>query len=115
MEEKRLFNLEELLGMFNKNDIQKVVAIEKKMVNFLTDSQLEEIAKCEKEILNGLVGKAMSYDNLQANYNKVADKLESIGLNINNILGTPNEEEEEEEDYEEEDYEEEDYEEEEED
>ena len=89
------------MSLMNSNSIQKVVMLEKKLVNFLTNEQLEEIARCEKEILNDLVNAKMSYEQLQQKYGVVVSKLESIGINVNSILNSSNSNDEEE-DYDEE-------------
>ena len=104
---KDLFGLEGLMKLFNTTNISEVVALEKKLINFLTQEQLEEIAKYEKEILNDLVNSKNSLEDLRAKYSTLVEKLGSIGIDVNAILNPPQENNEE--DYEEdEDYEEED-------
>ena len=113
------------MKLFNTTNISEVVALEKKLINFLTQEQLEEIAKYEKEILNDLVNSKNNYQALQETHRKLVEKLGSIGIDVNSILNPPQPNNEEQEDYEEcedeeceddeddeEDYEDEDYEEE---
>ena len=88
---KDLFGLEGLMKLFNTTDIASVVALEKKLINFLTQEQLEEIAKYEKEILNDLVNSKNSLEDLRAKYSKLVDKLGSIGINANDIINPPHE------------------------
>lgn len=102
---KDLFGLEGIMKLFNTTNISEVVALEKKLINFLTQEQLEEIAKYEKEILNDLVNSKNNYQALQETHRKLVDKLSSIGIDVNAILNPPQENNDEE-DYEEEDYEE---------
>ena len=122
---KDLFGLEGIMKLFNTTNISEVVALEKKLINFLTQEQLEEIAKYEKEILNDLVNSKNNYQALQETHRKLVEKLGSIGIDVNSILNPPQPNNEEQEDYEEcedeeceddeddeEDYEDEDYEEE---
>lgn len=86
---KDLFGLEGIMRLFNTTDIASVVALEKKLINFLTQEQLEEIAKYEKEILNDLVNSKNSYQTLQETHNKLVEKLGSIGIDVNTILNPP--------------------------
>ena len=100
---EKLFDLKGLMDLFNANDIKSVVALEKKLVNFLTQEQLEQIAQIEKEELTNLFNAKVSYDALKEKYNIVSSKLESIGINVNSILA-PQPQQQEEEEEEEDDY-----------
>ena len=97
---KDLFDLKGIMKLFNTSDIKDVVALEKKLINFLTQEQLEEIAKYEKEILNDLVNSKNSLEELRAKYGSLVDKLASIGIDANAILNPPHNEELREEEYE---------------
>ena len=97
---KDLFGLEGIMKLFNTTNVKDVVALEKKLMNFLTQEQLEQIAQYEKEILNDLVNSKNSYESLQATHNKLVEKLASIGIDANTILNPPHNEELREEQYE---------------
>lgn len=88
---KDLFGLEGIMKLFNTTNIKDVVALEKKLINFLTQEQLEEIAKYEKEILNDLVNSKNDYQALQETHKKLVEKLGSIGIDVNTILNPPQE------------------------
>lgn len=90
---KDLFGLEGIMKLFNTTNISEVVALEKKLINFLTQEQLEEIAKMEKEILNDLVNSKNNYQALQETHRKLVEKLGSIGIDANAILNPPQENE----------------------
>lgn len=112
---ENLFDLRGLMNLFNATDLKGIVAMEKKLVNFLTEEQLIQIAQIEKDMLNDLMSAKNKYQALQQTHNKLVEKLASIGIDANAILNQaqPNDEEEDYEDeYEEdeEDEEDEDYE-----
>lgn len=86
---KDLFGLEGIMKLFNTTNIKDVVALEKKLMNFLTQEQLEQIAQMEKEILNDLVNSKNNYQALQETHNKLVEKLASIGIDANTILNPP--------------------------
>lgn len=90
---KDLFDLKGIMKLFNTTDIKDVVALEKKLINFLTQEQLEEIAKYEKEILNDLVNSKNSLEELREKYGSLVNKLSSIGIDVNAILNPPHNEE----------------------
>jgi hypothetical protein len=99
---ENLFDLRGLMNLFNATDLKGVVAMEKKLVNFLTEEQLIQVAQIEKNMLNDLMVAKNNYQALKEKYNKLVEKLASIGIDANAILNQAQANDEEQEDYEDE-------------